>query len=76
MLITILCFPTGGGVIMRNRSTLQRFARRRHRTGYDISDRPPIAGVFNLWSADPRGSAGSFQGVRGPPQKNWRPVAF
>jgi len=34
------------------------------------------AGVFNLWSADPRWSAGSFQGVRGQPQKNWRPVAF
>jgi len=35
-----------------------------------------IAGVFNLWSADPLGSAGSFQGVRGQLQKNWRPVAF
>jgi len=34
------------------------------------------AGVFNLWSADPRWSAGSFQGVRGQPQKNWRPVTF
>jgi len=34
-----------------------------------------MAGVFNLWSADPRESAGSFQGVRGQTQKNWRPIA-
>jgi len=34
------------------------------------------SGVFNLWSADPRWSAGSFQGVRGQPQKNSRPVAY
>jgi len=38
-----------------------------------MSNKP---GVFNLWSADPRWSAGSFQGVRGQPQKNWKPVAF
>ena len=34
------------------------------------------SGVFNLWSVDPWGSAVSFQGVRGQPQKDWRPVAF
>jgi len=30
----------------------------------------PRSGVFNLWSADPQGSAGSFQGVRGQAQKS------
>ena len=41
--------------------------------------RPPYflnPGVFNLWSADPRGSAESLQGVRGQPQKDWRLVVF
>ena len=32
------------------------------------------SGVFNLWSADPRGSAVSFQGVRGQPQKETRRI--
>jgi len=27
------------------------------------------AGVFNLWSADPLGFSGSFQGIHGQPQK-------
>ena len=34
------------------------------------------SGVFNLLSMNHGGSVWSFQGVRGQPQKNWRPIAF
>ena len=68
--------PTHVHLWVNGRQGVCRHAHWKHAAEAAKLSRGSRSGVFNLWSADPRGSAGSFQWVREQSQKNRRPIAF